>query len=233
MPLLNLQVRFWDSSTRELCSYFVALVDMDGNTTAAGYKEIVHRVVVEFLDLTVEAFAAKLAGMGADGAATMSGATGGLFALMRADSPFMQSGPCAAHKVALASKVLLLCDTFASLSSMVATLASFCHSNSPKRFARFKSVQEQLEAEGLSRGLVTLACAATRWLSIHAAMERVWDELPAVLYYVNYESGVKSSNSQQVKLQRGSLLDTLRRPGTCLLPLLSLLSQHLLTTCCL
>ena len=134
----------------------------------------------------------KLVGVASDGASVFQGSrTGVLCTIQREFSQFFLTNHCPAHRTNLAAQGLK--HEFISSFDILIKAVSAHFKNSVQRKQAFNQVQVDLN---LPQHNLLFSCA-TRWLSNSPALDRLIEQLPALLKY-SHDVLVKERNPEMV-----------------------------------
>ncbi|KAF0294833.1 repressor of the inhibitor of the protein kinase [Amphibalanus amphitrite] len=112
-----------------------------------------------------------------DGAACMASERVGVAAQMRCDSPLAHYFHCAVHALNLATSQLTKVDIIRNALGSLETVVTFL-TGGAKREELLRTAQKEALGDGEKRKLLKLC--QTRFVERHVAVERFWEELPAV-----------------------------------------------------
>ncbi|KAF0295445.1 repressor of the inhibitor of the protein kinase [Amphibalanus amphitrite] len=112
-----------------------------------------------------------------DGAACMASERVGVAAQMRCDSPLARYFHCAVHALNLATSQLTKVDIIRNALGSLETVVTFL-TDGAKREELLRTAQKEALGDGEKRKLLKLC--QTRFVERHVAVERFWEELPAV-----------------------------------------------------
>lgn len=179
---LSVCVRHIDS--RGVSETFLSCVSLT-ETNAISIKEKLYSVLEMFL-LPLN----KCVSVSFDGASNFSGATGGVYGLMREDIPNLLYIHCRAHVLQLA--IVNASDKFAPIKRIISLLRNVYSnfSQSPKRLTELLEIQQAYDMKVLH----IVEPSYTRWLSHERCIIVVWERLVPLVQcleslYVQGEAG--------------------------------------------
>ncbi|KAF5833715.1 hypothetical protein DUNSADRAFT_9913 [Dunaliella salina] len=184
---LSMHTYIVDKGARE--PYFLGVMEITGAPNAVNLAAVVIKALIDIGGLSLQQIGSKLVGIAADGASVMAGELSGVLQRIQAShAPWVLPMHCMGHRVNLVSCGLSNVGLMVKLEYMQSKVFTyFSHSN--KKYYDYEAVQADV---GVPRHEL-LRGVDTRWLSILAALDRLWEQYPALLVYFDKEAAVKDN----------------------------------------